>query len=190
MTGMSIFNAVVNTKRLEILHELLPNNRVIGLVASLKIPDIQNQLADAQVAARSLGLSFHILNADEESGFDDAFAEAVKMQIGAVMVHPTAFVMNRRIQLVTAAKNSAIPTIYPSRPFVAAGGLLSYGIDFVDVYRQAGIYTGRILKGEKPGDLPVQRPTKFELAINLNTAKALGLEIPPTLLARADEVIE
>jgi putative tryptophan/tyrosine transport system substrate-binding protein len=125
-----------------------------------------------------------------EDDFDGAYAKAAKMQIGALIVHPTAFVMNRRIQLVSVARRYAIPTIYPGRPFVAAGGLVSYGIDFVDVYRQAALYTGRILKGEKPSDLPVQQPTKFELAVNLKTAKTIGLEVPPTLLARADEVIE
>jgi putative ABC transport system substrate-binding protein len=190
MTGMSIFNAVVNTKRLEILHELLPKNRAVGVLVSLKIPDIENQLADARMAARALGINFQILNAENEGDFENSFATAVKMQIGAVMVHPTAFVMNRRVQLVSMANRYAIPTIYPGRPFVAAGGLVSYGIDFVDVYRQTDLYTGRVLKGEKPGDLPVQQPTKFDLVINLKTAKALGLEVPPMLLARADEAIE
>jgi putative ABC transport system substrate-binding protein len=190
MTGMSILNSVVNSKRLEILHQLLPKNSEVGLLISLDIPDIQNQIADAQAAARTFGLNFHILNATNESDFEAAFAEAAKLQIGAVIVHPTAFVMNRRIQLVAVANRYAIAAIYPGRQFVAAGGLISYGVDFVDVYRHAGLYTGQILKGQKPADLPVQQPTKFDLAINRNTAKALGIDIPPTLLALADDVIE
>ena len=190
MTGMSILNSVVNSKRLEILHQLLPKNKVVGLLVSLNIPDIQNQIADAQTAARTFGLDFHILNANDERDFDAAYAEAAKLQIGAVMVHPTGLVMNQRNQLVAVASRYAIATIYPGRPFVSAGGLISYGIDFVDVYLQAGRYTGRILKGEKPADLPVQQPTKFDLAINRKTAKALGIDIPPTLLALADDVIE
>jgi len=187
---LSIFNSVLNSKRLEVLHELLPKNNSVGLLISLNIPDIQNQITDAQAAARTLGLDLHILNAADESDFDPAFADAVKLQVGAVIVHPTAFVMNRRFQLVASADHYSIATIYPGRQFVAAGGLISYGIDFVDVYRQAGLYTGRILKGEKPADLPVQQPTKFDLVINRKTAKALGLDVPPSLLAIADEVIE
>jgi putative tryptophan/tyrosine transport system substrate-binding protein len=190
MTGMSILNSVVNSKRLEILHQLLPKNNAVGLLVSLNIPDIQNQIADAQAAARTFGLDFHVLNANNESDFDAAFAEAAKLQIGAVMIHPTGMVMNQRFQLVAVANRYAIATIYPGRPFVSAGGLISYGIDFVDVYLQAGRYTGRILKGEKPADLPVQQPTKFDLAINRKTANALGIDIPPTLLALADDVIE
>jgi putative tryptophan/tyrosine transport system substrate-binding protein len=190
MTGMSILNSVVNSKRLEILHELLPKNNSVGLLISLNIPDVQNQITDAQAAARTFGLDLHILNAADENDFDAAFANAAKLQIGAVMVHPTGLVMNRRFQLVALADHYSIATIYPGRQFVAAGGLISYGIDFVNVYRQAGLYTGRILNGEKPGDLPVQQPTKFDLVVNRKTAKALGLTVPVTLLATADEVME
>ncbi len=190
MTGMSVMNSVVNSKRMEILHQLLPKNSEIGLLISLDVPDIQNQIADAQAAARTFGLNFHILNATNDSDFETAFAEAAKLQVGAVVVHPTAFVMNRRFQLVSVANRYAIAAIYPARQFVAAGGLISYGVDYVDVYRHAGLYTGQILKGQKPADLPVQQPTKFDLALNRTTAKALGIDIPPTLLALADDVIE
>ncbi len=189
-TGMSVFNTPVNAKRLEFLHELVPKNKIVALLLSLGIPDIENQTADARAAARALGLDFRVLNAESEGDFDRAFAQAVEMRIGAMMVHPTAFVFNRRAQLVAVARHYAVPTIYPAREFAVAGGLLSYGIDFPDVYRQVGLYTGRVLKGEKVGELPVQQPTKFVLAINLNTAKELGIAPPDKLLALADEVIE
>src|SRR5260221_10938064 len=189
-TGMSIFNTSINAKRLELLHELVPKNKIVALLLSRGVPDIENQTADARAAADTLGLDLRVLNAENEGDFDRAFAQAVEMRIGAMMVHPTAFVFNRRAQLVAVARHYAVPTIYPAREFAVAGGLLSYGIDFPDVYRQVGLYTGRVLKGEKVGELPVQQPTKFVLAINLNTAKELGIAPPDKLLALADEVIE
>src|SRR5262249_11401111 len=138
----------------------------------------------------TLGLDLRVLNAESEGDFDRVFVQAVEMRVGAMVVHPTAFVFTQRVPLVAAARQHAVPTIYPAREFVVAGGLLSYGIDFLDVYRQAGLYTGRVLNGEKVGDLPVQQPTKFVLAINLKTVKELGITPPDRLLALADEVIE
>jgi ABC-type uncharacterized transport system substrate-binding protein len=157
----------VNAKWLELLHELVPKNKIVALLLSVGVPDIENQTADARAAARALGLDFHVMNAESEGDFDRAYAQAAGMRIGAMMVHPTAFVFNRRAHLVAVARQYAFPTIYPAREFALAGGLLSYGIDFPDVYRQVGLYTGRVLKGEKVSELPVQQPTKFVLAINL-----------------------
>ena len=189
-TGMSIFNTPLNAKRLELLHELVPKNKIVALLLSRGVPDMENQTADARAAADTLGLDVRVLNAESERDFDRTFVQAVEMHVGAMMVHPTAFVFNQRVALVAAARQHAVPTIYPAREFAVAGGLLSYGIDFPDVYRQAGLYAGRVLKGERVGDLPVQQPTKFVLAINLNTAKELGVVLPNRLLALADEVIE
>ena len=189
-TGMSIFNTPLNAKRLELLHELVPKNKIVALLLSRGVPDMENQTADARAAADTLGLDVRVLNAESERDFDKTFVQAIEMHVGAMMVHPTAFVFNQRVALVAAARQHAVPTIYPAREFAVAGGLLSYGIDFPDVYRQAGLYAGRVLKGEKVGDLPVQQPTKFVLAINLNTAKELGIVLPNRLLALADEVIE
>ena len=189
-TGMSIFNTPLNAKRLELLHELVPKNKIVALLLSRGVPDMENQTADARAAADTLGLDVRVLNAESERDFDRTFVQAVEMHVGAMMVHPTAFVFNQRVALVAAARQHAVPTIYPAREFAVAGGLLSYGIDFPDVYRQAGLYAGRVLKGERVGDLPVQQPTKFVLAINPNTAKELGIALPNRLLALADEVIE
>ena len=189
-TGMSIFNTPLNTKRLGLLHELVPKNKIVALLLSRGVPDMENQTADARAAADTLGLDVRVLNAESERDFDRTFVQAIEMHVGAMMVHPTAFVFNQRVALVAAARQHAVPTIYPAREFAVAGGLLSYGIDFPDVYRQAGLYAGRVLKGERVGDLPVQQPTKFVLAINLNTAKELGIVLPNRLLALADEVIE
>ena len=189
-TGMSIFNTPLNAKRLELLHELVPKNKIVALLLSRGVPDMENQTADARAAADTLALDVRVLNAESERDFDRTFVQAIEMHVGAMMVHPTAFVFNQRVALVAAARQHAVPTIYPAREFAVAGGLLSYGIDFPDVYRQAGLYAGRVLKGERVGDLPVQQPTKFVLAINLNTAKELGIVLPNRLLALADEVIE
>ena len=189
ITGMSIFNSETNAKRLDLLHELAPQVTAMGLLV-WPVPDIENQITDALNVARVLGIMLHIVDVQREGGLDAAFEALVRQKVGALIVHPTAFAMSARRQLAPLAAQHTLPTIYPARDFVLAGGLIGYGVNFPDVCRQAGIYVGRILKGEKPGELPIQRPTKFDFAINLKTARALGLEIPPTLLARADEVIE
>jgi putative tryptophan/tyrosine transport system substrate-binding protein len=190
ITGVSVISSALVSKQLELLHELVPQATVVGVLLNPSNPNANFELSDLQSAARSMGLQLVVARADTESGIEPAFASLVKQQAAALLVEPDAFFLDRRGQLVTLAAHQAIPTIYSRREPPAIGGLMSYGTNFADVYRQAGVYVGRILNGTKPADLPVMQPTKFELVINLKTAKALGLEIPATLLALADEVIE
>jgi len=190
ITGVSTFNAVVGSKRFELLHELVPNAAVISLLVNPKYPSAGSETRETQEAARAIGLNLVILNASTESEIDAAFATLVQQRIGALVVTGDPFFVSRREKLVALAARHAVPTIYVQREFATAGGLIGYGTSITDAYRQAGIYIGRILKGAKPADLPVVRPTRFDLVINLKTAKALRLPIPPTLLAIADEVIE
>jgi ABC-type uncharacterized transport system substrate-binding protein len=163
---------------------------VIAFLANPKNPATESDTNDLQQAARSVGLQLHLLNASSESDFDPAFANLVDRQAGALIVNSDPFFLSRRDQIVALAARSAVPAIYEVGEYVTAGGLISYGTSIPDAYRQAGLYAARILKGAKPRDLPVVQSAKFELVINLKTAKALGLTVPPSLLAIADEVIE
>jgi putative tryptophan/tyrosine transport system substrate-binding protein len=188
VTGVNSMSNELVAKRLGLLHELLP---AAARVAVLINPNnASSQMIGAQAAAAAIGLQIEVLTASTETDIDTAFASLVQRRAAALLVGSDALFNNRRVQIATLAARHAVPAIYPFRTDAEAGGLVSYGISLTDAHRQAGVYTGRILKGEKPADLPVVQPTKFELVINLKTAKALGLDVPPMLLARADEVIE
>ena len=191
ITGVSILDVELGPKRLELLRELVPAASMIAVLVNPTDPArAETTLRQLQAAAHSLGLQLHALNAGTEGEIDAAFATLVQLRVGALLVASDSFFTSRRVQLVTLSTRHAIPTMYSIRQFAEVGGLMSYGTSLLDVYRQVGVYTGRILKGEKPADLPVQQPTRFELVINLKTAKALGLTVPPSILARADEVVE
>ena len=190
ITGVAILIAELAAKRLELLHDLVPTAAVIAVLANPTDPVSKPQTRNLQDAARSLGLQAHVLQASTTSEIDAAFAALVEFRAGALVVFGDPFFASRRDQIVALAARHAVPAIYAWRYFVAAGGLMSYGTDFADSYREAGILTSKILKGAKPADLPVQQAVKIELVINLKTAKTLGLTIPLTLSGRADEVIE
>ena len=190
VTGVGFMSALLAAKRFGMLHELVPQVARFAALINPNYPSVEANIKDVEMSAATLGLPVDILLAGTSGEIDAAFAKLVQNQNGALLVYPDPLFTNRRAQLVTLAARHALPTIYPIREFTEIGGLMSYGPSFADIYRQAGIYTGRILKGEKPADLPVQAPTKYELVINLKTAKALGLQIPDKLLALADEVIE
>ena len=190
-TGVNLFTQVVEAKKLELLGKLTPITTTIAFLINPENPAAEGKTKEMQEAARGLGRQLHVLNASTESEVDAAFVTLVQQQVGALVVAGDPFFDDtRRGQLVALAARHSIPAIYGQREYAADGGLMSYGTSLVEVFRQAGLYTGRILKGEKPADLPVVQPTRFELVINLKTAKTLGLELPPTLLALADEVIE
>ena len=190
VTGIYFFTQSLQEKRLGLLHEMVPTATTIAVLINPNYSPAQNELRDAQAAATRLGLQLVVLRANIESDFAGAFADLVRQRAGALLVSASPFFFSRRAQLVVLAARHAVPAMYEWREFAEAGGLMSYGTVLADAYRQAGIYVGRILKGEKPADLPVMQSTKFELVLNLKTAKALGLQIPDRLLALADEVIE
>jgi putative tryptophan/tyrosine transport system substrate-binding protein len=190
LTGVSIISSALVSKQFELLHELVPQVAVVRILLNPSNPNVGFELSDLQSAAQTMGLQLAVLRASTESGIEAAFATLVQQRAGALLVEPDVFFLDRREQLVSLAARYAIPAVYSNRGYPEVGGLMSYGASLADGYRQAGVYVGRILKGTKPADLPVQAPTKYELVINLKTAKALGLEMPPTLSARADEVIE
>jgi len=190
VTGATNFSAELVTKRLGLLRELVPSATSVAVLVNPTRPAVDAQLAQLQEAARALGLPLHILKAGNQRDFDAVFLTLVELRASALVIAADALFADRRDQIVDLARRYSVPTIYEVREFVAAGGLMSYGTSLPDVYRQVGSLAGRILKGEKPADLPVTQPTKFELVINLKTAKELGLTIPPGVLAIADEVIE
>ena len=168
----------------------MPNATVIGMLVNSNNPDSTSETRDVQEAARILGQQIHVLSASNESDFEKVFTTLVQQRASALIVATDPFFSNQRARLAALARRHSMPAIYERREFVEAGGLISYGHHRADAYHQLGVYTGRILKGAKPADLPVLQPTKFELTVNLKTAKALGLTVPPSLLATADEVIE
>jgi ABC-type uncharacterized transport system substrate-binding protein len=190
VTGVTFVVNTLGAKRLELLRELVPSATVIGLLINPGNPTSDSQTRDVQAAARAIGVEPLILNVGSERNIDAAFASAVQQRVNAVIVGADSFFVSRRDQLVGLAARHAMPAVYFLREFADIGGLVSYGPSQTDAYRLAGGYAARILKGEKPADLPVVQSVKFELVVNLKTAKALGLEVPPTLLASADEVIE
>jgi putative ABC transport system substrate-binding protein len=190
LTGASTLNVEIGPKRLELMHELLPAATILALLVNPTNPNTETESRDLQTAARTLGLQLQILHASSEHEFDRVFATMIQLRAGGLAIGSDPFFTGRSEQLATLALRHAVPAIYQFREFAAAGGLMSYGGSFTDSFRTAGIYTGRILKGEKPADLPIQQSTKVELILNLRTAKALGLTVPQSLLARADEVIE
>jgi putative ABC transport system substrate-binding protein len=190
ITGVHLLLLGMGAKRLGMLHELVPAANPIGVLTNPNFADGRTQLRDVEDAAKSLGLELMVLKASTELEIDAAFNHLAQQRIGAVLIASDPFFTTRRDQLAALTARHAIPAMFDLREYAVAGSLISYGASLTDGYRQGGIYTGRILKGAKPADLPVVQPTKYELVINLNTAKALGLTVPQTLLAVADEVIE
>ena len=190
LTGVTTLNVELGPKRLELLHELVPAAAIVALLVNPSNSNAETVSNESQAAASSLGLKLHVLRASSDRDFEPMFATLLKLRAGALVVGPDGFFITRSKPLAALSVRHAVPAISLTREFAAAGGLASYGTSLVDSYRRVGVYTGRILKGEKPADLPVQQATKVELIINLKTAKALGLKISLPLLGRADEVIE
>jgi putative ABC transport system substrate-binding protein len=191
ITGVSILDVELGPKRLELLHELVPTANIIAVLVNPTDPARAEIISrELQAAARTLGLQLHVLHASTDRDFDTVFPRLVQLRAGGLVIGGEPFFNSRSEQLGALTIRHAVPAIYQLRAFAAAGGLVSYGGSLTDAYRTSGVYTGRILNGEKPGDLPVQRSTKVEMIINLKTAKALGLTVPLTLIGRADEVIE
>jgi putative ABC transport system substrate-binding protein len=191
VTGITQLTVGLGPKELELLHELVPTARVMALLVNQnKFSLAEAETSELQSAARTLGLELHVLNASTEGDFDAAFANVIQLRAGGLVIATDVLFTSHSAQLAILATRHAVPAVYKGREFAAAGGLMSYGSDITDSYRLAGVYAGRILKGEKPADLPVQQATKIELIINLKAAKALGINVPNTLIGRADEVIE
>jgi len=189
VTGVSFLNDELSAKRLGLIHDLVPKADVIALLLNPSFVDASDQLKGAQ-AARSIGLRLEVIAARDDREIDGAFGHIVELRSGALIVAADPFMFSRREKIVALAASHGLPAIYNLREFARAGGLMSYDTSITDAYRQAGVYVGRILKGAKPGDLPVVQPTRFEFAVNLKTAKALGLNVPGDLVSIADEVIE
>jgi putative ABC transport system substrate-binding protein len=189
-TGINFFTAELGSKQAGLLHELIPAAAHVGLLVNPNYPATDAMTRDATAAASAIGFQIDVMQASDSREIEAAFGALVRNKADALLVGSDSFFVSRRLQIATLAARHAIPAVYPVRDFAEAGGLMSYGASQTEAYRQAGIYTGKILKGAKPANLPVMQSTKFELVINLPTARAIGLEIPSTLLARADEVIE
>ncbi len=190
VTGFSLLDTLTEAKRLEVAHELVPGAPLIAFLVNPDNPITESVTRDLQAAADTLGRKLLVVGASTGHELDAAFANAAQQRAGAVLLEGDGFLFGERARIVALAARHAVPAIYSQREYVMAGGLMSYGSNIADAYRYAGTYSGRILKGAKPADLPVQQATKVELLVNLRTAKALGLDVPPSLLARADEVIE
>jgi ABC-type uncharacterized transport system substrate-binding protein len=190
ITGVTLMSGELPGKRLGLLAELLPKIKLIGVIMNNNNPDNRAEVVHLQEAARKLDYQLQIVRADSESDFEPAFATLVERQVDALIVTTDPFYESHRDRLIALAASRRIPAVYSVREYADSGGLISYGASIPDLYRQAGVYVGRILRGARPADLPVMEPTKFELVINLKTAEALGLSIPPSLLVTADEVIE
>jgi putative tryptophan/tyrosine transport system substrate-binding protein len=190
LTGITLWAGELDAKRLDLLRALMPGVRTVALLMNPVNPGAAVELVRMQEAAKTLGLELRVLNAQTSSGIDHALASLVTDKVDALAVVADAFLINSRARILAFAAAHSLPAIYPAREFVTDGGLVSYGTRWADMYRIIGTYTGRILKGARPADLPVQRPVTYELVINLKTAETLGLTVPPIMLARADEVIE
>jgi putative ABC transport system substrate-binding protein len=190
ITGVSMVFSELSAKRLSFLHQLAPNARLVGVLVNPNYPDAEQQLRDLQNASETLKQPIHVVRASSSDTVDGAFTEIASRRADALLVGNDPYLESLQVQIVALAARYALPAIYDARGFVGAGGLASYGASLAEAYRQVGLYVVRILKGDKPADLPVLQPTKFELVINLKTAKTLGLKVPDTLLTTADEVIE
>jgi len=190
VTGATFFTALLGAKRLGLLHDLVPKAEVVGLLVNQNTSQGQGQIRDVQRAARDLGLGLIVLNGGSDGDLEAASASLAQQRVAALMVGADPFFDTRRVRLIALVAQHQLPAIYQFRDYALAGGLMSYGASITDLYRQVGVYVGRILKGERPADLPVMLPTKFEFVLNLKTARALGIEIPANLLTLADEVIE
>jgi len=189
-TGINFLGAELGSKQLGLLHELVPAAVRVGLLVNPRVPQTETVTRDVAAAASAIGLQIDVVEASESREIEAAFRTLVRNRADALVIGADPFFASRRLQLATLATRHAIPAIFNIREYAEAGGLMSYGTSLIETYRQVGIYTGKILKGAKPADLPVEQSSKFELVINLPTARALGIEVPPSLLARADEVIE
>lgn len=189
-TGMTMFSADLDAKRIELLREIAPRARVLAAIINPSNPIASSQMRQAQAAVKAFGQELHIFHAQTEAGIEEAFRAISQLHADALTVASDGFLIGRRARIIALANELHTPAIFAVREFADAGGLVSYGTHFADIYRQIGVYTGRVLNGDSPAALPIQRPTRFELVINLKTARALGLELPSSVLARADEVIE
>ena len=191
VTGVTQANTEITPKRLQLLHELVPSASVMALLVNPANPIVsETNMKEVQAAARTLGLELHVLNASTDRDFDEVFAKLIELRVGGLVIGADPFFTSRSEQLAALAVHHAVPAVYSNREFAVAGGLMGYGGSLTDSYRTAGYYTGRVLRGEKPAELPVQQGTRVEMYINLKSAKALGLNVPNTLIGRADEVIE